>query len=80
MIPYYIFSGIQNNYIDQLILHDNRAAILSIFNMGNNIVSIASFIFFSMNVNIDGLNIFLMVGILYIIIAILYKNIYIENK
>lgn len=80
MIPYYIFSGIQNNYIDQLNLHDNRAAILSIFNMGNNIVSIASFIFFSMNVNIDGLNIFLMVGILYIIIAILYKNIYIENK
>ena len=80
MIPYYIFSGIQNNYIDQLNLHDNRATILSIFNMGNNIVSIASFIFFSMNVNIDGLNIFLMVGILYIIIAILYKNIYIENK
>ena len=80
MIPYYIFSGIQNNYIDQLNLHDNRAAILPIFNMGNNIVAIASFIFFSMNVNIDGLNIFLMVGILYIIIAILYKNIYIENK
>lgn len=80
MIPYYIFSGIQNNYIDQLNLYDNRATILSIFNMGNNIVSIASFIFFSMNVNIDGLNIFLMVGILYIIIAILYKNIYIENK
>ena len=77
---YNIFSGIQNNYIDQLNLHDNRATILSIFNMGNNIVSIASFIFFSMNVNIDGLNIFLMVGILYIIIAILYKNIYIENK
>ena len=80
MIPYYIFSGIQNNYIDQLNLHDNLSTILSIFNMGNNIVSIASFIFFSMNVNIDGLNIFLMVGILYIIIAILYKNIYIENK
>lgn len=80
MIPYYIFSGLQNNYIDQLNLYNNRATILSIFNMGNNIVSIASFIFFSMNVNIDGLNIFLMVGILYIIIAILYKNIYIENK
>lgn len=80
MIPYYIFLGLQNNYIDQLNLHDNRATILSIFNMGNNIVSIVSFIFFSINVSINGLNIFLMVGILYIIIAILYKNIYVENK
>lgn len=74
MVPYYIFSGLQNNYIDQLNLHDNRATVLSIFNMGNNIVSIASFILFSIKVSISGLNIFLMVGIIYIVIALLYKN------
>lgn len=80
MIPYYIFSGLQNNYINQFNLHDNRTTVLSIFNMVNNIVSIVSFIFFSIKVSINGLNIFLMVGILYIVIAILYKNVHAENK
>ena len=80
MIPYYIFSGLQNDYIDQLNLHDNRATVLSIFNMGSNIVSIASFVFFSVKVSINGVNIFLMIGTLYIVIAILYKNVYVENK
>lgn len=80
VIPYYIFSGVQNNYIDQLKLQSNRATILSIFNMGNNIVSIVSFIFLSTNVDSTGLNIFFIVGILYIVIAILYRNVHIENK
>lgn len=80
MIPYYIFSGLQNNYIDQLNLHDNRATVLSIFNMGNNILSICSFVFLSINTNVTGLNTFLIVGVFYLLIAICYKNVKLENR
>ncbi len=80
MIPYYIFSGLQNNYIDSLNLYSNRATVLSMFNMGNNIISIISFAFLGVNVSASGLNIFLMAGVIYILIAILYKNISIENE
>lgn len=80
LVPYYIFSRLQNNYIDQLNLRSNRATILSIFNMGNNIVSIVSFAFLGMNVSDTGLNIFLMIGIIYIVIALLYKNVCVDNE
>lgn len=80
MIPYYIFSGLQNDYIDQLNLHDNRATVLSIFNMGNNILSICSFVFLSINTNVTGLNTFLIVGVFYLLIAICYKNVKLENR
>ena len=79
MIPYYIFSGLQNNYIDQLNLHDNRATVLSIFNMGNNILSICSFVFLSIITNVNGLNTFLIVGVFYLLIAICYKNVDLER-
>ena len=79
MIPYYIFSELQNNYIDQLNLHDNRATVLSIFNMGNNILSICSFVFLSIITNVNGLNTFLIVGVFYLLIAICYKNVDLER-
>ena len=80
LVPYYIFVRLQNNYIDQLNLHSNRATMLSIFNMGNNIVSIVSFIFLGLNVSDTGLNIFLMIGMIYIVIALLYKDVCIESE
>ena len=80
LVPYYIFSRLQNNYIDQLNLYSNRATILSIFNMGNNIVSIVSFAFLGMNVSDTGLNIFLMIGMIYIVIALLYKDVCVEKE
>lgn len=80
MVPYYIFYGIQNHYIDTLNLHSNRATVLSIFNMGNNLISIGSFIILGINTNITGLNIFFIVGVMYLIIAVLYKNVQLESN
>ena len=80
MIPYYIISKLQNNYIDNMEMTNNRATILSLFNMGSNIISIVSLLCFSSFSDQSGINAFIIIGIFYIIISIISLLINLENR
>ncbi len=75
-LVYYKFSLAQNNFIDDMMWQNNRATLLSIFNMGSNFLSIFSLLILSIYNSASGLITFVVVGIIYMVlflISIIYK-------
>lgn len=79
-LPAYILDEIQNKMIDQIELRDKRAELLSVFNMGVNIVEIV-FLFSSAALSKMGISIcFNILGVLMIVMSLCFLYIFRQRK